>query len=112
MVEFIKQYWLQCAMAVLSTGFGVAVKTLYTRLKREIKEQALIKAGMLAILHDRLYQACRYHIQQGFCTVSELKNTEYLYKSYHILGGNGTGTELFERVKRLPIDEKGEVLAK
>lgn len=29
----------------------------------------------------------------------------YLYKSYHALGGNGTGTELYTRAKALPIRE-------
>lgn len=50
-----------------------------------------------------------------FCTVtaliaayidaSGLKNLEYLYRSYHTLGGNGTGTELYNRAKALPIHD-------
>lgn len=111
MIGFVKQYWLQFLFGVIATGLTVAVRTMYARLKREIHEQDLIKEGVLALLHDRLYQACQYHIQRGYCSVSDLKNTEYLYKSYHDLGGNGTGTELFERVKKLPINEKGDVLA-
>ena len=31
------------------------------------------------------------------------ENIEYLYKSYHALGGNGTGTELYTRAKSLPL---------
>lgn len=27
----------------------------------------------------------------------------YLYKTYHVMGGNGTGTELYNRAKALPI---------
>ena len=32
-----------------------------------------------------------------------MRNLEYLYRSYHALGGNGTGTELYNRAKALPI---------
>ena len=42
-------------------------------------------------------------IQQGGIDTAGLKNLEYLYKSYHALGGNGTGTELYNRAKALPI---------
>ena len=37
--------------------------------------------------------------------VESMKNVEYLYDSYHDLGGNGTGTELYNRVNSLPIKE-------
>lgn len=40
---------------------------------------------------------------EGGIDTSGLKNLEYLYKSYHALGGNGTGTELYNRAKALPI---------
>ncbi len=33
-------------------------------------------------------------------------NIEYLYRGYHALGGNGTGTELYERVKELKLKEE------
>lgn len=72
---------------------------------RKIEEHA-IKEGVLALLHDRLYQGCTYHIRQGRIADDEMKNMEYLYNGYHALGGNGTGTELFERVKKLPLKEE------
>ena len=64
-----------------------------------------MKEGVLALLHDRLYQGCTHHINNGYITTEELKNMEYLYNGYHELGGNGTGTELYERVKDLPLKE-------
>ena len=64
-----------------------------------------MKEGILAILHDRLYQVCRFYIHQGWIDVESMKNVEYLYDSYHDLGGNGTGTELYNRVNSLPIKE-------
>ncbi len=103
MWEFIQRYWLE----VLFGGVIAALTGGYRRLsrlfKRKMTEQATVKEGVLALLHDRLYQACRFYLEQGWCGVNDLKNVEYLYNAYHDLGGNGTGTELYNRVKSLPI---------
>lgn len=97
MAEFIIKYWLEVAFGIVSA----AVVKLLT-------ERKAMKEGILAILHDRLFQAGRYHIAQNEITLSELKNVEYLYRSYHTLGGNGTGTEIWERIKDLPLKMEGE----
>ena len=52
---------------------------------------------VLALLHDRLYQACQFYISRGYCTVGDRDNLEYMFKPYKALGGNGTGEELYNR---------------
>lgn len=103
MIDFITQYWLEFAFTLVVSTLSLVVKRLYTKFKREIATQKLLKEGMLAILHDRLYLLCTEYIDKGYIAVDELENLEYLYKSYHNLGGNGTGTSLFERCKALRI---------
>lgn len=92
MWEFIIQYWAEWAFGLLSAAVVAAA----------VKHKALLD-GVLAILHDRIYQACQFYLAQGYVDMAGLKNVEYLYRSYHALGGNGTGTELYNRVKALPI---------
>lgn len=106
MKDFIVKYWLECAFAAVTGAFTWA----YRKLKKRVDEQELIKQGVLAILHDRLFQAGRHFISQGDISLEELKNIEYLYRSYHALGGNGTGTEIWERIKDLPLKKEGETL--
>lgn len=106
MREFVVKYWLECAFTAVTGTFAWA----YRKLKKRVDEQDLIKQGVLAILHDRLFQAGRYFISQGEISLEELKNIEYLYRSYHALGGNGTGTEIWERIKELPLKKEGETL--
>ena len=48
---------------------------------------------------------CTFFLKEGYIDTAALKNLEYLYSSYHALGGNGTGTELYTRAKGLPIKE-------
>jgi len=101
------QFILQHLGELLFTGISGVLAAAYRRLSKRIKEQEqerqAIKTGLLAILHDRLYQACLHYISQGWIDDDGMKNLEYLYKSYHALGGNGTGTELYNRAKALPI---------
>lgn len=92
---YISAHWTEWAIGLLGLGWGYLVK--------KVTEYKTIKDGLLAIMHDRLYQSCTYYIKQGHIDLDGLKNIEYLYKSYHALGGNGTGTELYNRVKALPL---------
>lgn len=101
MTEFIIKYWLQCLFGLITAALAYG----YKRLNVRIKEQESIKDGVLAILHDRIFQAARYYIAQGHISIEDLRNVQYLYDSYHELGGNGTGTELYNRIKNLEIKE-------
>lgn len=103
MLDFIKQYWLETLFTAVIGAFSLLIKKLYSKLKQELSTQKMLKEGMLAILHDRLYQLCTKYIDKGEIAVDELENLEYLYLSYHNLGGNGTGTTLFNRCKDLKI---------
>lgn len=103
MIAFIEEYWLGFLFGICVSALTAGVKYISTRKKKKVEEQALIKDGLLAILHDRLYQCCNFHIRNGEIADEDLKNVEYIYKSYHALGGNGTGTELYKRTQKLPL---------
>lgn len=102
MVDWILQHVLELALTCVTGVFGIA----YRKIAIKVNEQEAMREGMLAILHDRIYQSCTYHLSQGTIDVQGLKNIEYLYKSYHDLGGNGTGTELYTRVTKLKLEEE------
>lgn len=99
MLDWIIRYWVQWLFGLI----GAALLAGYRRLVKQEKERKAIKAGLLAILHDRLYAECSRYIAQGSIDTDGLRNMDYLYRSYHALGGNGTGTELYNRAKALPI---------
>ena len=68
MKDFIVKYWLECAFTAVTGVFAWA----YRKLKKRVDEQELIKQGVLAILHDRLFQAGRHYITQVFKGVGVL----------------------------------------
>lgn len=80
-----------------------AVEEEKRKQEEKAKEHNLLMNGMVAILHNMVYTQGKMYIKQGEITTADLKDYEYLYEAYHAMGGNGTGTEIFERVKELKI---------
>jgi hypothetical protein len=93
---------------ILKYLLGVILGAVITWCSVYFKKQKKIKDGVLAMLHDRLYQLCNEYIERGYCTVDERKNLEYLYSAYHGLGGNGTGTDLYNNSTKLPYNPPDE----
>ena len=86
-----------------------ALAWLARKVQKWKQEQDLVKQGVLAILHDRLYQACQFYLKRGYCTIDDRDNLEYMFRPYKALGGNGTGEELYNRCLALPYGpESGE----
>lgn len=107
MIEFILKYWLEFAFGAL-VGWLTA---WYNKRKKEDKkredEYNALKQAMVAILHDRLYQACTHYITLSYIPIEKaeeiMDNLKMIYEAYHSLGGNGTGTEIYSRFKALPM---------
>lgn len=99
MKEFIMKYWLEIVFGTALSGLS----GLYIRLKAKLKRQKIIEAAILALLHDRLYQACNFYLERGYCSVDDKKNIEYMYKPYRELGGNGTAEHMYKQCQDLPI---------
>ena len=76
---------------------------IFNHIKYKTKEYDLIKEGVVAILHNKIYTLGKQYIEQEHISLEDMKDFEYLYDAYHNLGGNGTVTEIYERVKNLPI---------
>lgn len=67
---------------------------------------AEMRLAMIDILHDRLFVMMHEYLAQGFIYQDEAeratREVERMYHAYKTFGGNGTGTEAYERFKKLP----------
>lgn len=114
MEDFIIKYWVQEAFALITAGVGLACTVVCRNRKKRLEkqskqkqEQELLRQGVIALLHDRLYQVCKTFIRRGYCSVDDRDNLEYMFKPYKALGGNGTGEELYNRCLALPYGPEG-----
>lgn len=92
----------------------VLVALLYKRLltlkkqadereKADEKRSKALENAMVAMMRDRIFQTCRYHMNNGFITTGDLEVLNAMYESYHDLGGDQIATELVHRVNKLDI---------
>lgn len=101
MWDFIARYWLEVLF-----GFTIAIFTaLYASLKRKVKEtlekDKALRDGMCALLRVELISSGEKYIKQGYCKIYAKDSYDKAYIAYHKLGGNGSLTELHERVMDL-----------
>jgi len=79
------------------------IEAVSNRQEEKILEMDAMSQGVLAILHDRLFQISIRFIEKGEIPFDEFENLEYMYKRYTKLGGNGACESLFTKVKELKI---------
>ena len=98
--------WLNLFIgAVISAAIGslgALINHLIHQQKAQEARQGAIEDGVVALLYDRIcgeYAECK---SKGYATVEDMQNMESLYTPYHALGRDGTGTELYDRVKKMP----------
>ena len=104
----VVQNWLEYFFRALATtvvgAFAAVLKHLYSRQKQQAARQDAVEQGLQALLHDRIFAMYAECHAKGYAAVEDMRNAEYLYKPYHNLGGNSTGTELYKRIKAMPTE--------
>ena len=72
--------------------------------KRQLRDEA-INLALKALCRDRILQGYRYYSRKGGVSTQDLETMTKLYSAYHNLGGNGTISSVFEKIKHLPLKE-------
>ena len=108
-MEWIENYGPQLLYWALTGVVGAFAVWVWRKIKAQKVEQDAIEDGVKAILHDRIYQAHHHYIEQGYCSLDDKKNIEYLYRPYERLGGNGTGKQAYKEIMGLPTEPEKEV---
>lgn len=111
MVQFIIEYWVQALFGILFGAICGWCGRISVIMKHRNEEHEALKSGVIAILHDRLFQICNQYLALGYIPVDDaeeiMDNVKIVYDAYHSLGGNGTGTEIYNKFKKLHV-KKGE----
>ena len=95
----------------LVSGLSFLLGLLFRKTSRIVKRLGLIEKGVLAILHDRIYQNCAQHMKDGYIDVTDRDNLRYMFEPYHGLGGNGTCSDCYSKVFKLPfspVEKEGD----
>lgn len=104
MWQILQKYGFDALFGAITGGLGGAVKCMWHRQKCQIGKQEALEKGVRGMLHNELYRMCIFCDHKGYADVQDRDNLEALYKPYHALGGNGTGTDLYNRTRALPVE--------
>lgn len=103
-MEWIAKYWVEALFGALIALLGIG----YKQLAKQVEKWGAVGDGVQALLRDRIIQAYNHYMEKEYCPIYALENVEAMYKEYHALGGNGTITELVDRLKELPTECRKE----
>lgn len=95
--------WKYVLSSILGAVFGVLVPTVS---KLWLSQKAL-KRGTQSLLRADIIRSYEKYMDKGYCPIYARDALEAEYNAYHGLGGNGTITDLWERIKSLPT-ERGD----
>jgi hypothetical protein len=97
MEEWIAEYWVYAALAAISGAIGATWK-----------QTRAVRAGIRALLRDRIIQAYNYRMDAGYCPIYALTAIDDMYTQYKALKGNGAIDELMEKIQNLPTKKQEE----
>jgi len=93
--------------SLMSGVVGAVVATVVSLAKdkkRGVTEDAKAqREGVRALLWRELKTLRAEAIEQGGMNIEQRRHLERVYKAYHGLGGNGTGTRLYEEAMQQPV---------
>jgi hypothetical protein len=93
MLQFIAQYWVVFAFGLIVSGFGWV-----------LKQFKACKLGLQAMLRNSIIDQYNKYIEKAHIPIYAMENVTAMYTQYHALGGNGTITNLYNKLLELPSE--------
>lgn len=100
--EMITEHLVEILFTGIAAMLGIAYKVLATRIKRMHAEDQAQRNGICSLLRNGIIDVYNRYTERGHIPIYALENVERMYDAYHGLGGNGTVTELVNRLRELP----------
>lgn len=87
---------------VLNLILGGVVSYIFALYHQKKKENDALKAGLQALLRDRIIQAYNHYVQdKGWIPIYAKESIDACYRSYEALGDNGVIDNLMEQINEL-----------
>ena len=92
-----------CVSSVVGALVGAVVSGIGRKAKESEDESRGMRAGMRALLWRELRNIHAEAAESCGMGVDDRRHLENVYNAYHDIGGNGTGTRLYEESMHLPV---------
>ena len=97
---------------VINIIAGAVISYIFALYHTKKKENDALKAGLQALLRDRIIQAYNHYVQDiGWIPIYAKESIDACYRSYEALGDNGVIDNLMQQINELqnyPPKNRGE----
>lgn len=97
---------------VINIIAGAIISYLFALYRAKKKENNALKAGLQALLRDRIIQAYNHYVQdKDWIPIYAKESIDACYRSYEALGDNGVIDNLMQQINELqnyPPKNRGE----
>ena len=104
-MEWITRWWLEAAMGVVAGALAFGYHWMNQRLKSSLIEHKALRAGIKALLHDRIVESYNDYMEKGYWPIYAREMMGDLATQYHALGGNGVINDLLDALRELPTQK-------
>lgn len=96
--------WIFAPLLSAAVGYLIAISK--DARKRDRDHDKAMEQGMRALLRQQLISYHDVYVASGKpCPVSVKEQATSVYQAYHALGGNGTGTQLYQEIMEQHVKE-------
>lgn len=97
---------VQVAGWAATSVIGALVGAVVASCKRRSAKGDAMEQGMRALMRQELITLHKdYVVDLGYCPVMIKEHAGQVYRAYHALGGNGTGTQLYEEILDCHVED-------
>lgn len=108
MKDIIIKYWIEFILGLITTGLGVAFKSLakkykanHDKVNKNAEDVSKIKQAIVAILATSITTSYDKCMEKNYCSVNMLRSITTEYNFYMEFGGDGTITTLYNEIVSL-----------
>lgn len=94
--------WATILTAFISTTVGVVITSVVGNFRNNKAKNAAIQNGLQSLLRAEIIRQHEKYTDRGYCPIYAKDALRREYESYHLLGGNGVITDLYNDLIALP----------
>lgn len=94
--------WATILTAFISTTVGVVITSVVGNFRNSKAKNVAIQNGLQSLLRAEIIRQHEKYTDRGYCPIYAKDALRREYESYHLLGGNGVITDLYNDLIALP----------
>ena len=103
----IKDLFVKWLVPFVCGGTVSALGVLASYIRSQHKKEKALANGVQCLLRAEIIRSYDKYTERGYCPLYAKEALTRAYGSYHKLGGNDVATDLYQKMMRLPSEEKG-----